>query len=42
MRNVTKNQALEAIVLPPKLLALLKAGGIYPLLEREGAIGGKG
>ena len=42
VRNATKNQALEAIVLPPKLLDLLKAGGIYPLLEREGAIAGKG
>ncbi|MGH8617239.1 MAG: 3-isopropylmalate dehydratase [Burkholderiales bacterium] len=38
VRNVTKNKTLEAVVLPPKLLALLKAGGIFPLLEKEGAI----
>jgi 3-isopropylmalate/(R)-2-methylmalate dehydratase small subunit len=38
VRNVTKNTTLEAVVLPPKLLELLKAGGIFPLLEKEGAI----
>jgi 3-isopropylmalate/(R)-2-methylmalate dehydratase small subunit len=38
VRNVTKNKSLEAVVLPPKLLDLLKAGGIFPLLEKEGAI----
>jgi 3-isopropylmalate/(R)-2-methylmalate dehydratase small subunit len=42
VRNVTKGKNLEAVVLPPKLLALLKAGGIFPLLEKEGAIAGKG
>jgi 3-isopropylmalate/(R)-2-methylmalate dehydratase small subunit len=38
VRNNTAGRALPAIGLPPKLLALLKAGGIYPLLEQEGLI----
>lgn len=38
VRNVTKGKSLTAVVLPPKLLDLLKAGGIFPLLEKEGAI----
>lgn len=38
VRNVTHDKLLPAIGLPPKLLALLKAGGIYPLLEKEGLI----
>lgn len=38
VRNVTTGKTLAAIGLPPKLLDLLKAGGIYPLLEREGYI----
>ena len=41
VRNVTRGQAFDAIALPPKLLDLLKAGGIYSLLEKEGAIGPK-
>lgn len=36
--NVTSGKFLPATGLPPKLLDLLKAGGIYPLLEREGLI----
>lgn len=36
--NATTGQRLPAIGLPPKLLSLLKAGGIYPLLEKEGLI----
>lgn len=36
VRNVTTDRTLSAIGLPPRLLDLLKAGGIYPLLEREG------
>jgi 3-isopropylmalate/(R)-2-methylmalate dehydratase small subunit len=36
--NVTSGKSLPATGLPPKLLALLKAGGIYPLLEKEGLI----
>ena len=38
VRNNTSGKPLPAIGLPPKLLALLKAGGIYPLLEKEGLI----
>lgn len=40
VRNLTQGKSLTAVVLPPKLLALLKAGGIFPLLEKEGAIAG--
>jgi 3-isopropylmalate/(R)-2-methylmalate dehydratase small subunit len=39
VRNVTSGKKLPAVGLPPKLLDLLKAGGIYPLLEKEGLIG---
>lgn len=39
--NATRGKSLAAIALPPKLLELLKAGGIYSLLEKEGAIGPK-
>jgi len=38
VRNAVRGTKLDAIGLPPKLLDLLKAGGIYPLLEREGLI----
>ena len=38
VRNKTTNTTVRGIALPPKLLDLLKAGGIYPLLEQEGAI----
>ena len=36
--NMTTGKALKAKVLPGKLLALLQAGGIYPLLELKGII----
>ena len=38
VRNKTTGKALKARVLPPKLLDLLQAGGIYPLLELKGII----
>ncbi len=38
VKNTTQNKTLPGIALPPKLLELLKAGGIYPLLEKEGSI----
>jgi 3-isopropylmalate/(R)-2-methylmalate dehydratase small subunit len=38
VRNITTGKTLPAIGLPPRLLDLLKAGGIYPLLERDGLI----
>jgi len=41
VRNVTRGTELQAKPLPPKLLALVMAGGIYPLLEKEGLIAPK-
>jgi 3-isopropylmalate/(R)-2-methylmalate dehydratase small subunit len=38
IRNMTSGKALKAKILPAKLLDLLQAGGIYPLLERMGII----
>lgn len=41
VRNVTRNVTLQGKPLPESLLALVRAGGIYPLLEREGLIAPK-
>ena len=38
VRNATSGKALNAKTLPAKLLDLLQAGGIYPLLELQGII----
>jgi len=38
VRNVTRGTTLRGRQTPPRLLDLLKAGGIYPLLEKEGLI----
>jgi 3-isopropylmalate/(R)-2-methylmalate dehydratase small subunit len=38
VKNVTRGTTLTGKLMPPKLLALVKAGGIYPLLEKEGLI----
>lgn len=38
VRNVTRGTTLNGRKTPPRLLELLKAGGIYPLLENEGLI----
>ena len=38
VRNVTRETMLNGKPMPPKLLALVKAGGIYPLLEKQGLI----
>jgi 3-isopropylmalate/(R)-2-methylmalate dehydratase small subunit len=38
VRNATSGKALDAKALPAKLLDLLEAGGIYPLLEQQGII----
>ena len=38
VRNVTSGKGLGAKALPAKLLDLLAAGGIYPLLEQQGII----
>ncbi|MCC7486758.1 MAG: 3-isopropylmalate dehydratase [Burkholderiales bacterium] len=36
--NVTRGTTLAGRATPPKLLELVKAGGVYPLLEKEGLI----
>ena len=38
VKNFTRGTTLAGKPMPPKLLALVKAGGIYPLLEKEGLI----
>jgi 3-isopropylmalate/(R)-2-methylmalate dehydratase small subunit len=38
VRNVTRGKTLTGRPTPPQLLDLVKAGGIYPLLEKEGLI----
>lgn len=38
VRNVNAGRTLAAKALPDKLLQLLEAGGIYPLLEQRGII----
>ena len=38
VRNVTRGKTLAGRPIPPRLLDLVKAGGIYPLLEKEGLI----
>jgi len=41
VRNVTRGIKLVAKPLPPQLLSIVTAGGIYPLLEKEGLIAAK-
>jgi 3-isopropylmalate/(R)-2-methylmalate dehydratase small subunit len=41
VRNVTRGTELTAKPLPPQLLSIVTAGGIYPLLEKEGSIAAK-
>ena len=41
VRNVTRDKTLAGRRIPPKLLDLVRAGGIYPLLEKEGLIAPK-
>ncbi len=38
VRNLTQGTELTAKPLPAQLLAIVNAGGIYPLLEKEGSI----
>lgn len=38
VRNVTRGTTLQARPLPAQLMALVQAGGVYPLLEKEGLI----
>jgi len=39
--NKTRNTSIKAVPLPDALLDLLKAGGVYPLLEKQGLIAPK-
>ena len=41
VRNATRGTELTAKPLPPQLLSIVTAGGIYPLLEKEGLIAAK-
>ena len=41
VRNITRSQSLAGKPLPASLMALVQAGGVYPLLEREGLIAPK-
>ncbi|HUF80172.1 MAG TPA: 3-isopropylmalate dehydratase [Burkholderiales bacterium] len=41
VRNATRGTTLAGRPTPPQLLELVKAGGIYPLLEKEGLIAPK-
>lgn len=41
IRNVTKGTVLQGKPVPPQLADIVKAGGIYNLLERDGAIAPK-
>jgi 3-isopropylmalate/(R)-2-methylmalate dehydratase small subunit len=41
VRNVTRGTELTAKPLPPQLLSIVTAGGIYSLLEKEGLIAAK-
>lgn len=38
VRNCKTGERLPCVGLPRKLLAVIKAGGIYPMLEKEGLI----
>jgi len=39
--NLTSGKCLAALPVPPNLLALMRGGGIYPVLERDGLIAPK-
>jgi 3-isopropylmalate/(R)-2-methylmalate dehydratase small subunit len=39
--NATRGRSLTGRTIPPQLLGIVDAGGIFPLLEREGAIAPK-
>lgn len=41
VRNVTRGTALSGKPVPPSLMALVQAGGVYQLLEKEGLIAPK-
>ena len=41
VKNLRTGKALPARTIPPELLRIVEAGGIFPLLEREGLIAAK-
>jgi 3-isopropylmalate/(R)-2-methylmalate dehydratase small subunit len=41
VRNVATGKVLEALPVPENLLALMRGGGIYPVLEKQGLIAPK-
>ena len=41
VKNLTTGKSLTALPVPPNLLTLMRGGGIYPVLEREGLIAPK-
>jgi 3-isopropylmalate/(R)-2-methylmalate dehydratase small subunit len=41
VRNLATGQALKTVPVPPALISLMRSGGIFPLLEREGLIAPK-
>jgi 3-isopropylmalate/(R)-2-methylmalate dehydratase small subunit len=41
VKNLTRGKALRGRTIPPQLLRIVDAGGIFPLLEREGFIAPK-
>jgi 3-isopropylmalate/(R)-2-methylmalate dehydratase small subunit len=41
VRNVATGKVLKALPIPENLLALMRGGGIYPVLERQGLIAPK-
>ena len=41
VKNLRSGNALEARTIPRELLKIVEAGGIFPLLEREGSIAAK-
>ena len=41
VRNLATGQTLKTVPVPPALISLMRSGGIFPLLEREGLIAPK-
>lgn len=41
VRNITRGKLLQSRPVPPSLVNVVKAGGIYALLEKDGLIGPK-
>ena len=41
VKNRSTGKVLQAVIVPPNMLAMMQGGGIYPVLEREGLIAPK-